>query len=258
MNENVFMEVSDILDSFDIDEINKLIQEQINPDYSEDVYTDMQTDYLKPLYYNYAKLAKYNLDEDTRTEAENKYTSICMAFLNAILDKFHMTIDTNWLSDHYTDIPAITLAYYSFFVLDFTTNIYEILVNYIDKNTDEILKTFDGLKVKKDASTMTNKQTLSAEMALIVSNIYDITEWIFDQLEEQDFFDYMDNSYVPIKLISAMYSEGYLGGTFANAIFQLIHTNIALRSKICFQYIYQVKNGEIADKYTKSDKKDTE
>jgi len=249
MNENVFMEVSDILDSFDIDEINKLIQEQINKDNSEDVYTDMLTDYLKPLYYNYAKLTKYNLDEDTKNQAEIKYTNICMAFMTAIIQKFHIEIDKEWLSDHYSDIPAITVAFYSFFVLDFTSNIYEVLTNYIDKNTTEILKTFEGLKIKKDASSLSNKQNLSSEMSLIISNIYDIAEWIFNQLDEEDYFKYIDNSYIPLKLLHGMYIEGYLGGSFANAIFQIFHTNIALRSKICFQYIFQVKNSEIPDKY---------
>lgn len=254
MNETIFMEVSDILETFDIDEISKMIDEQINDDYETDIYTEILTDHLKPLYYNYAKLAKYNLDEDLREKAETKFISICIAFLQAILKKFSLEIDKEWITNNYENIPAITMAFYTFFVLDFTTNAYEILVNYINTNGKEVIKTFDGLKIKKDASSLSNKKNLSSEMALVISNIYDISEWIFDNLDEEDYFTYLDNSYVPLKLISSLYKGGYLSGNFANIIYQIFHCNISLKSSLCFKYIYQVKNGEIEDKFVKDTK----
>lgn len=159
-SEKTFLEVSDILESFNIDEINKLIEEQITTDYNDDIYSDLLTNHLQPLYYNYASLTKYDLDEETKSLAENKFVSICVAFLNAIVNRFKISIDTEWLSSHYSDVPAITMFMYSFFVIDFQNNVYEILVNYIEKNNEEIAKVFSGMKVKKDASSIANKKDL--------------------------------------------------------------------------------------------------
>ena len=251
MNENTFIEVSDILDSFDIDEIRGIINDQINNHFDDDVYTEKMHDYLKPLYYNYARLSKYSLDEDTKEKAESKFYAICIAFLQAILGKFNIDLDKEWVSDHYSDLPAITIAFYTFFVLDFESNVYEVLVNYINANSELVAKTFEGLKIKKDASTLSNKKNLSPQMALIISNIYDISEWIFGQLDESDYFKYIDNSYVPLQLIKALYENEYLTGEFADVILQILHINIPLKSKICFDFIYQVKNGEIKDEFTK-------
>lgn len=257
MNEGVFIEVSDILDSFDLAEIQKLISEQINTNYTSDEYTPT-IDFFKPLYYNYAKLSKYDIDEDTRKQAESKFYMICFSLLRAILSKFDIEIDHDWLSDHYSDIPGITIAFYSFFVLDFNTNLYELLVNYINTNSVEISKIFESLKIKKDASSMSNRKNLSNQMALIISNIYDISDWIFQALTEQDYFEYLNNSYVPVRFLSEMYKDDRISANFAAVIYNIFHSNITLKSEICFKYISQVKNGEIKDLFTKSDETNKE
>lgn len=247
MRENILIEVSNILDTFNIAELSILIKEQIRDD--TDDFTNITTNYFKPLYYNFAKLTKYDLDEDIKRDAEDRFFEICQVFIDEICKKYNLQIDPEWVSSKYDDIPAITLALYSFFVLDFVQNIYEVTLNYILDNSDLVFKTFEEMKNKKDASTLTNKKTLSPEMTIVISNIYDIVKWIFLNISEEDFLDYLDNEYVPLKLIKPLFSEGKINGEFVDVIADMLNRNVALNSKIGFDFTINVKTGVIRDIY---------
>ena len=216
LQEKILVEVSDILETFNIAEISLLIKDQINGD--SDDFINITMDHFKPLYFNFAKLTKYDLEEDIKDEAQNRFFGICEVFIEEICKKFQLEIDSEWIGTRYNDLPAITMSLYSFFVLDFTQNVYEVILNYIIKNKDLVYKTFEDLKSKKDASTLANKKSLGPEMAVIISNIYDINKWIMMNISEEDFLDYLDKDYIPLKVIRPMYLEGKLSGNFVDVI----------------------------------------
>lgn len=239
------MEVSDILETFNIAEISLLIRDQINGD--EDNFINNRTDHFMPLYYKYAMLTKYDLEEDIVNEAEHRFFSICEVFIEEICKKFKLQLDPEWMALKNSELPAITIALYTFFILDFTQNVYEVILNYIMKNHELVYKTFEDLKNKKDASTLSNKKNLSPEMTIIISNIYDIMKWILLNIDEGDFLDYLENDYIPIQLIKPLFVEGVLTGEFVDTISDMMNDNVTLNSKIGFDFVINVKTGVIKD-----------
>jgi len=253
MRDNVLSEISDILGSFDINEISRLIKDQINSDYENDPSTEMLTNHFSPLYVNYSKIVNSDdYTKEVKDEVERHFIEICEIFLNAICDKFHLSINQEWKDDNYKNIPGITMAMYSFFVLDFATNVYEVVLNYILKNAKDIYRTFEGLKNKKDASTLANKKILSPEFSLIASNIYDISMWILQQITEEEFFDYLPKSYLPLKLMRKLFADGYIVGDFVDVVADIFSASIQLRSQVGFTIISKIRTGEIKDPFDKS------
>ena len=134
MKQSVVYEVSDILDMFNLEEIARLLNQQINAnELSELVATP--ADHFKPLYYKYKRVmdSEGNSEEIIQT-AETKFINICNIFLTMICKKFNLVIDPEWKDNHYKDLPGFTMALYSFFVLDLKSNMYDVCFNFITKN----------------------------------------------------------------------------------------------------------------------------
>lgn len=235
MKQTVIYEVSEILDTFNLDEITKLLKSQI--DSNDDMGTQV-VDHFKPLYYKYQSIL--NTDEnpdEIKDSAKQKFMDICEIFLSLISEKYHINIDSTWIDDNYNNIPGLAMALYSFFVLDIESNIYDVCLNYIKKNQTFVYESFEDRKNKKDASTLVNKKLMSQDMAVILSNIYDITSWVLSQLSEEDFISYINADYLPLKLISNMVDEGLINGDFMTDINDIYNSNIGLKSSVCFQLI---------------------
>lgn len=247
MKDSVLIEISDILKVFDIYEITQLVKDQINTNYTEDNMTETMANHLKPLYYTYANLTKYNLDEDTKKDAMIRFYSVCRVFVEAITNKFNLKVDKEWLNDNVGNLPSFTFVLYSFFVLDFASNIQEVLLNYVNKNIDELYRLFEEMKIKKDSATLANKKSLSPEISLVISNIYDITKWIFDNMTEDEFFEYFNSDYLPLSIIKKLFDDGNISGNFMEVINEIFQKNIHLKSKTCFKLIYGFRNGDLKD-----------
>ena len=240
MKQTVIYEISEILDTFDIEEITKLLQNQIE---SNDVIGTRGVDHFKPLYYKYQSIL--NTDENSdeiKDQAKSRFMNICKIFLKLISDKYHLDIDDNWLSDNYNNIPGLAMALYSFFVLDVESNIYDVCLNYIKKNQSFIYESFEDRKTKKDAATLINKKMVPQEIAIIISNIYDISSWILSQLSEEQFIEYLNPDYLPLNLISNMLNEGLMNGDFMVELNDIYTSNISLKSSVCFQLIHYLKD----------------
>lgn len=246
MKQSVVYEVSDILDMFNLEEIARLLNQQINTDGVSDI-TTTPVDHFKPLYYKYKRLidSEGNSDE-IRETAETKFTNICNIFLAMICKKFNLSIDSVWKEDHHKDLPGFTMALYSFFVLDLKSNMYDVCFNFITKNKDDIYATFEDRKNKKDAMTLVNKKILTPEMAVIVSNVYDVTTWIMNQLSEEQFLIYLNQDYLPLKLIRGLLEDGIMSGEFMEEVNEIYCTNFSFKSDVCFKLISQMKSESIA------------
>ena len=240
MKQTVIYEVSEILDTFNLDEITKLLQNQIA---SNDDMGTREVDHFKPLYYKYQSII--NTDENSdeiKDGAKQRFMDICTIFLSLISNKYHIDIDSTWVDDNYNNIPGLAMALYSFFVLDIESNIYDVCLNYIKKNQTFVYESFEDRKNKKDAATLINKKMMAPDMAIIVSNIYDISSWILSQLSEEDFIKYLNGDYLPLKLISNMVDDGLISGEFMTEINDIYNSNIGLKSSICFRLISFLMN----------------
>ena len=240
MKQTVIYEMSELLDSFNLEEISKLLNSQLQ--ITETDMTIQSVDHFKPLYYKYLSIV--NTEEnssDIKEEAKTRFMDICNIFLSMICKKFDLGIDETWKDEHYEDLPGFTMALYSFFVLDLTNNIHEVCINYIKNNKNYIYEAFEEKKKKKDASTLVSKKIMTPEMAVIAANIYDVTTWILSQLSEEQFIMNMNQDYCPLKLISQLLEDGIMSGDFMTEINDLYASDISIKSDVCLKIINILK-----------------
>lgn len=242
MRESVLIEVSDIMDSFDEEQMSKLVHDQIYNYDNSDASGDIVTDHFKPIYFKYISLNNYEMDDDVKVMAATKYAKICNMIVDEISNKFNFTIDKDWYNSSEKNMSAITLALYAFFVLDIKSNLTYILHEYINRNFEALYKNFEDCKNKKDASTLANKKEIPIEKAVIISNIYDITDYIMNDLTEEEFFDYMEKDYLPLSLVKTIFDEGNMSGNFMEALNTFYRKNLPMKSSICFDIISYIKN----------------
>ena len=241
MKQTIIEDVSEILNLFNYEEITQILNKQISLD--SDSMTEV--DNFKPLYYKYKSIIETEDNpEEYKEEARVRFEKICNIFIDLICNKYGLTIDETWREEHTNELPGVVVALYNFFVTDLVNNIKEVCINFLQKNIKEVYSAFEDRKSKKDASTLTNKKSYPIEIAIIVSNIYDITTWIINQLSEEEFIKYLNNDYVPLRIINKMMEEGYMAGDFMseiNDIYALVH----IKSEICFQILSIIKSGGI-------------
>jgi len=235
MSEASLIEISEIIDTFDMVEVVRLLNTQLS-DLSFNT-GDNSLDHFRPLYVAYKNLKDYDMTEDDRKEAEEKFYKICETFLKIICNKFDIMIDETFISENYNNLPAITLSIYVFFVVDIKKNISTVLNSYIQRNHKDLNRIFDSYRNKKDASSLVNKKVISAEYSLILSNIYEISEWILDNIDEEDFLEYSDQDYLPLQFIKDLFDENVISGTFAEKIAEIFKTELSMKSQICFDII---------------------
>lgn len=240
-------EISDILETFDKTEINSLIDNQL---YTDHYSMDKITDHLMPLYVRWRSIMENTeVVEEIKLSTQSHFIELCEYILKNILKRFNMAIDDDWIELNQDDIPALTLAVYHYFVLNFTSNLYEVIMNYVMTNNKLIYDIFEEMENKKDASTINQKKKLSPKMAMIIANIYDISEWIIHQIDEENFFKYTNKDYALNDVIIDYINKGVISGDFMNEIIKIYLTNISLKSEICFTIISNAKIGNMADPF---------
>lgn len=238
---NVVLEVSDIIGSFDIEEIGAMIKAQITDSDNNDDFGIIIVDHFRPLYIKY-KEAMSSGDEDVRNEAEERFDNICMIFLESIADKYGITIDYDWVNQNSERLHSLTIALYSFFVIDMKVNLCYTLYNYIITNSNDLNMTFDSAKSKRDAATNSFKKYIVPEMTTILANVYDVTQWILDNIDNNQFFDYMEQDYLPLRILRKTYANGYIGGDFVLKIQEMYKSSLHMRSIVCYDIIEKVHN----------------
>ena len=108
-------------------------------------------------------------------------------------------------------------------------------------------ETFEDMRNNKDSSTLVNKKSFSPEMTVIISNIYDVTKWIFLNINEEDFFEYSDTDQVPIKLLKPLFEEGHLGVSFVSKISEMLEKNVTFNSLIGSRFIIETRTDGVKD-----------
>lgn len=252
LSDQSLLEISEILGSFDLKEIESFVNNQIlNEDDILAPGTDT-IDHFHPLYIEYRRIINSTDDPEVLEAVNQRFFEVCDIFLKAIESKYCIKLNDDWKEDNLNDIAAVTVALYTFFVINHQDNLEEMLYNYIISHKKEIYTNFESLRSKKDASTISNKKKFSTEMAVIFANIYDVCTYILEHISPSEFFENIDQDYVPLKLIKTLYDEGNLGGVygddyplcgkdFTDCISEEFRDNSSYKAVICFELLDRLK-----------------
>ena len=146
------------------------------------------------------------------------------------------------MEDNEEYVPAIALGLYTTFVVDLKKNLINIIFNYITKNYKTIYSVFEEFKSKTDASTLSNKKELPIEYNIINSNIYVISEWILDNITEEEFLENMDQYYIFKDILIKLYNQGDIQGQFCSTISEIYKNSYLLKGAVCIDISTKIKN----------------
>ncbi len=244
--DNANLEVSEIMDTFNIEEISLIVESQIS-DPKFDMLGDSSVDQFSPLKNRYEGIIAENEDPDILLEVQDRFLSICGIFLDAIEKKFAIALSDEWKETHRNDIPDVTEALYNVFVINFITYIEDVLFNYIVKNKMTIFHVFEDDRNKKDASTIAKKKNFNIEDAVILADIYDICAWILDNLTVDQWFEYTDLEEVNMALIHSLYESTDLmdseegdppiAVTFVDRFTTIFKKDTSVKGVLCFNLL---------------------
>ena len=203
--------VSDLLESFDLEEIQSIVEAQIvNPRY--DMLGDSSVDQFTPIVNAFTAAINAAGDDDDVKVLSERLTSTCHIFLDAIQERYAICLDDEKREAEDTDIVEVVSNLYNVFVLNNLLHVEDVLYAYIVKNRESIIATFEDAKAKKDASSAAKRRHYSDDDAVILAQIHDIGAWVLENMNVDDFFEYSDLEEEHLKYIYDMYEAGYFTG----------------------------------------------
>ena len=246
--DNMFGKLEDLRELLEVDSNTALFYEQIMNE--DEDYTSPKIDHFTELYQSFSEIFEDNtIPQDDLATVTDQFTQICCHIINYINEKFDTDIEVESLMDSSHNLPGITKAMYQFFIVEFYANILSIMKNYISENLSSLYDNFSELNQKKDVMTGYFKKELSEEMSIIASNIYDVTDFIFTKLDGSTALTYCDKDNLAAAVIKKLLDEGNVSDDFLTAIADIYKNNVNLRSRIGFEIVFAIKNGEIKDLY---------
>lgn len=248
INDETIMSSYEVLDLFDTSEVQELINEQIPIENTNDTFLNVSRNYFAPIYIQY-KRSLSNTLEELVPEINKRFYDICNLYIERICKKFELELDKDWVNDNINDLPAITITLYSFFYLDFKSNLQEVLLRYIIKNKSELYKAFENCKGRKDAtSILYKKSNIDDKLSLLLANIYNVNRHILNQIETDEYLELLGDNECSCRVISNLMKQSILVGDFINVIREIYDNNIPLKSNIGFEIIEKLKNNECGGK----------
>lgn len=246
--DNMFGKLEDLHELLEVDSNTALFYEQIMNE--DEDYTSPKIDHFTELYQSFSEIFEDDtIPQDDLATVTDQFTQICCHIINYINEKFDTDIEVESLMDSSHNLPGITKAMYQFFIVEFYANILSIMKNYISENLSSLYDNFSELNQKKDVMTGYFKKELSEEMSIIASNIYDVTDFIFTKLDGSTALTYCDKDNLAAAVIKKLLDEGNISDDFLTAIADIYKNNVNLRSRIGFEIVFAIKNGEIKDLY---------
>ena len=246
--DNMFGKLEDLRELLEVDSNTALFYEQIMNE--DEDYTSPKIDHFTELYQSFSEIFEDDtIPQDDLATVTDQFTQICCHIINYINEKFDTDIEVESLMDSSHNLPGITKAMYQFFIVEFYANILSIMKNYISENLSSLYDNFSELNQKKDVMTGYFKKELSEEMSIIASNIYDVTDFIFTKLDGSTALTYCDKDNLAAAVIKKLLDEGNVSDDFLTAIADIYKNNVNLRSRIGFEIVFAIKNGEIKDLY---------
>ena len=246
--DNMFGKLEDLRELLEVDSNTALFYEQIMNE--DEDYTSPKIDHFTELYQSFSEIFEDDtIPQDDLATVTDQFTQICCHIINYINEKFDTDSEVESIMDASHNLPGITKAMYQFFIVEFYANILSIMKNYISENLSSLYDNFSELNQKKDVMTGYFKKELSEEMSIIASNIYDVTDFIFTKLDGSTALTYCDKDNLAAAVIKKLLDEGNVSDDFLTAIADIYKNNVNLRSRIGFEIVFAIKNGEIKDLY---------
>ena len=232
MAKDILIERSEILQSFNVEEISQLVKDQMKNLFTE--LNGIPIDYLKPIYYNYQQMKKMDMTDDLRKDLNEDYITTVKVFIREIEDAFNFKIAEDYIENNVVDLPSLALVLYSFFVLELANNIEDSLHRSIKMDVENLYELFEDRKNKKDGSTAIYAKCGDPKLALVMANIYDVSIQVMSEMTEEEFLKNLPEGYLPGDVVRKMYEEGKLMGDFMEVIRENFIKSSFLRSTICF------------------------
>lgn len=241
MVDNAYVDYSDAIETFDIDENDRLLREQLA--LLHDDACESLIDNFKPIYLRYSSILNREeyTDEDTKESIQTAFYDVCELFVSKISDAFNFSVSEKYVEDHYKDLPSLALLFYLFFILDLRSNLYNVLLNVISEGLDELAAHFEDKKGKHDSLTEISKRTMDANVGIIASNIYDVVDYCMENMTPEMYLDHMEEGYIALKPMKDLYDNAEIGGEWIYAIRDFFKENISMKGKICFDIICRLK-----------------
>lgn len=239
-----YLDLSDLIETFDLDENRRLLREQLEAIQTgdPDLVDNFQLIYQR---YSTVKTHPERTSVETKDDVEDLYLNICRMYVDMIGDSFNAQIDEEFLEDHEKSMAATALAYYLFFVLHLRSNLFNVLLSFISSHKSTIAANFESLRQRHDAVTETNRSIEDPDVALITSCIYDVIDWVMEEMTADDFFLHMEDGYVAKDPIRKLYEDGHIDGGFVVAMRDLLKENISLKARIGFDIICRLRGFDI-------------
>lgn len=239
-----FLDVSEIIDTFDADEARTMIHSQL--ELLDNDACEIMTDNFKMLYKRYANLrnARDSIGEDIFLDAEERFLTICEIFIDEISKKLGFSMNQDYLDENRAVLPAIVLPLYLFFIMDLRSNIYNVLISFIAKNRDDIIEAFKERQNKHDVVTTSNGKTIEdVGTAIIVSNIYDVIDYCMRDMTAEVYMENIEKGYIAYKPIHDMMADDNLldMDNFVDNLRDVLKQNVALKARIGFDIICRLK-----------------
>lgn len=240
-------DIAEIIEFFDADDTRTMLDEQLKLLDSD--ACELMADNFKMLYTKYATIRQNRADIDSELyqTAEDRFLEICNVFIQEISKKFGFTVGEDFLEENAQNVANIALPLYLFFVVDFRTNMYNVLLSFINKNRSELAEVFKERANKHDAITSVNKALEDQVVALIASNIYDVIDWCLEAMDAQILFENVEQGYMAAEPVKSMTDNGQIIGMDAavDTIRDILKTNIPLKARIGFDIICRLKGIEL-------------
>lgn len=246
MNDNEYLDLSDVIETLSVEENMRVLDNQLQS--LHDDVCEVMIDNFKILYQRYTSVINSTgmQDPDTVDQVKTAFFQICDNYIDHIADEFGMTVDDCYLDLHYGDLPSIALQFYLFFVLDLRSNLYNVLLTYISSHTKELASMLEQMKPRKDSITEVNRRMEDQEVAIIASNIYDVVDWIMENLDVEEFFEYMERDYIALAPMERMIENGNLNGDFTSVMGTILKENLQMKGRICFDIICKLKGYQMS------------
>lgn len=245
MVDNAYVDYSDAIETFDIDENNRLLEDQLA--LLHDDACEHMIDNFKPIYLRYSSILSKDeyTDEDTKESVKSAFYDICELFISKISDEFNFTVSEKYIEDHYKDLPALALLLYLIFVLDIRSNLFNVLLNFISANLSGLAKQFEDRKNKHDSLTEFTRKNMDAEISVIASNIYDVVDYCMEIMTPEVFIDHMEEGYIAVTPFKNLYDDGDIDDGWLNAMGEILKENLSMKGKICFDIICRLKGYDL-------------
>lgn len=238
-NPDTLQEVANILDDFDEETIVSLFKAQI---LQEESYINIPINHFDSLYLSYKRSTSIeNVEPDDIEIIKNRFQTICISIIECIQSKYDIQVDFDWIESQYGNLPALTFTLYHFFIIDIFYVILAVLNNYIARHSKELYEAFSAMSTKKDVSSVTNQKTLTPIYATIVSNLFDVTDYIFTMLDNEALFEYLNPEYESGKILQAAIDRNVIIGDFTRKIADIYKDNLELRSKVALELAMRIK-----------------